>query len=170
MIRFKYDFANEEKEKDMGSFKQEKGITLVSLVITIILMLILAGISIFIGTGQMKTVNDSKLTTELEMVQHAVLEQYTKYKTTKDKVYLVGNKITIEEAKQIANELGITLASIPNTYDNKDYYRLDKASLTAIGIQESTDEYIINYISGEVMNITVKKTSSNKPLYIKANF
>lgn len=154
----------------MGSFKQEKGITLVSLIITVILMFILAGISISIGTGQMKTADDSRLTTELEMVQHAVLEQYTKYKTTKDKVYLVGNKITIEEAKQIATELGITLANIPNTYDNKDYYRLDKASLTAIGIQESTDEYIINYISGEVMNITVKKTSGNKPLYIKANF
>lgn len=153
----------------MNIFKQEKAITLVSLMITVILMLILAGVSITIGTGQMKTVNDSKLTSELEMVQHAILEQYTKYKTTKDKVYLVGNKITKEEANSAASEMGVTLANIPDTYKDKDYYRLDKASLTTMGIQEVSDEYIINYISGEVMNITVKKTSSNKPLYIIAN-
>lgn len=153
----------------MSIFKQEKAITLVSLMITVILLFILAGVSITIGTGQMKTVNDSKLTSELEMVQHAVLEQYIKYKTTKDKVYLVGNKITKEEASSAASEMGVTLTNIPDTYKDKDYYRLDKASLTAMGIQEVSNEYIINYISGEVMNITVKKTSRNKPLYAIAN-
>lgn len=153
----------------MNIFDKEKGITIVSLVITVILLFILAGISITIGTGQMKTVDDSRLTTELEMVQHAILEQYAKYKITKDNVYLVGNKISKEEANQSASELGITLVSIPDTYKDKDYYRLDKATLSHIGIQDSTDEYIVNYISGEVMNITVKKTSSNKPLYITAN-
>ena len=121
------------------------------------------------GIGEINSIKDSKLTTELEMVQHAVLEQYTKYKTTKDSVYLVGNKITKEEASNLANEMGITLANIPDTYLNKDYYKLDNVALESIGINNSQDEYVINYVSGEVMNITVKKLKNNSPLYTKAN-
>ena len=153
----------------MYSLKNDKGITTISLIITIMVIGILALVSVNMGVAGIKETNDAKLTAELEIVQHAVLEQYTKYKTTKDTVYLVGNKITDAEANEIANEIGVVLVDIPDTYSNQDYYRLDKASLTAIGIQDSTDEYIINYISGEVINITKKKTSENVPLYTKAN-
>lgn len=144
-----------------------KGVTIVSLTVIIIILLILASIGVNIGIKNIKSVQDSKLTAELQMVQHAILEQYSKYKTTKDVVYLVGNKITNEEVNKVANELGINLVQIPETYSNTEYYKLDKASLVAIGIQDSTDEYIINYITGEVMNIT-KKLSDNTPLYITA--
>lgn len=153
----------------MYRFKSSNGITMVSLVITIIVLAIITAVGINWGISGIKDVKDSKLTSELQIVQHAVLEQYTKYKTTRDTVYLVGNKVTNEEVTAIANELGITLVSIPDTYSNKDYYKLDKASLSAIGIEDSTDEYIINYISGEVINITQKKLSNNSPLYTKAN-
>lgn len=153
----------------MQVVNKEKGITIVALVITIVVLLILSAVSINMGIQGIQSVQDSKLTAELEMVQHAVLEQYTKYKTTKDSSYLVGNKITNVEANSFANEMGVNLVNIPNTYSNKDYYKLDKESLKDMGIKDSNDEYIINYISGEVMNITVKKTSNNNPLYTKAN-
>ena len=153
----------------MYVLKEEKGITIISLVITFILLLLISTIGVNMGIGEINSIKDSKLTTELEMVQHAVLEQYTKYKTTKDSVYLVGNKITKEEASNLANEMGITLANIPDTYLNKDYYKLDNVALESIGINNSQDEYVINYVSGEVMNITVKKLKNNSPLYTKAN-
>lgn len=153
----------------MHKLKNSKGITIISLAITVIVLLIISTIGISVGIDGIKSVNDSKLTSELQMVQHAVLEQYTKYKTTQDTVYLVGNKVTTEEVTNIAQELGITLVTIPDTYLNKDYYRLDKASLREIGIQDTNDEYIINYISGEVINITQKRLSNNNPLYTKAN-
>lgn len=153
----------------MRIFKEEKGITMVSLIVTVILLLILSTIGINMGISGINSIKDSKLNAELEMVQHAVLEQYTKYKTTRDSVYLVGNKITKEEVSNFANEMGVTLANIPDTYSNKDYYKLDKEALEAIGIKDSTDEYVINYVSGEVMNITVKKSNNNSPLYTKAN-
>ncbi len=153
----------------MSSFNKQNGITMVALVITVVILLILSSVGVNMGLRGINSVKDSKLTSELEMVQHAVLEQYTKYKMTKDTVYLVGNKITNEEAKAYAEELGATLVNIPDTYSNKDYYRLDKASLTSIGIKDATDEYIINYVTGEVMNITSKKLSNDNPLYTKAN-
>ena len=148
---------------------KQKGITLVSLVVTVIVLLILSSVGVNMGIRGINSSKDAKLMSELEIVQHAVLEQYSKYELTKDTVYLVGNKSTSDEVKKYADELGITLANIPENYVNKDYYRLDKASLVAIGIKNTNDEYIINYITGEVMNITVKKLSNNSPLYIKAN-
>lgn len=153
----------------MYKFKTQKGITLVSLVITIIILLIISSIGVNLGINGINNTKDSKLEAELNMVQHAILEQYTKYKTTRDVVYLVGNKMTEEQLNGITEELGITLVNIPNTYSNKEYYKLDKASLKEIGIQDTNDEYIINYISGEVINITKKRLSDNTPLYTKAN-
>ncbi len=153
----------------MRVFKEEKGITIVSLVITFILLLIISAVGVNMSINGINSAKDSKLNGELQMVQHAVLEQYTKYKTTRDSVYLVGTKITKEEASNFANEMGVTLANIPDTYSNKDYYKLDRVDLEAIGIKDSTDEYVINYVSGEVMNITVKKSNNNSPLYTKAN-
>ena len=101
----------------MMKFKSEKGITIISLIITIIVLTIIAGVVIYMGITGAKEVNDSKLNTELQMVQHAVLEQYAKYKTTRDNAYLIGDKLEQSQVTQIANELGIQLDS------NKDYYK-----------------------------------------------
>lgn len=153
----------------MNNMKKKDGITIVALVITIVVLLIMSGIGINIGMESMKSVQDSKLVSELEMVQHAILEQYIKYKTTKDESHLLGLKMEITAVKQIANEIGVNLVEIPETQNNSDYYRLDKASLIELGITKTNDEYIINYISGEVINITQKKTSKHIPLYVKSN-
>lgn len=153
----------------MRKINNKKGITMISLVITIVVLLILSGIGIGMGSSAIKTSQDSKLTSELMIVQHAVLEQYTKYKTTKDSSYLIGNKIEISKVQTIADEIGIELVNIPSSESNKEYYQLDKAALLDMGIENSEDEYIINYISGEVINITKKETSNHQPLYVKAN-
>ena len=152
----------------MNKLKNSKVITLSGLAITIIVLTILATVGATVVITNVREAKDAKLDTELEMVQHAILEQYVKFETTKDVVYLVGNKLEKSEVDQIAQELDITLVKIPNTYENKDYYKLDKASLKEIGIQNTDDEYIVNYISGEVINITSKK-NDNKPLYTKAD-
>lgn len=149
--------------------KSNKGITLIALVITMIILLILGGISFTVGNNMIEEAQDKKLVSELNMVQHAILEQYAKYKTTKDASYIVGNKMELAEVKNIANSIGIELGNIPDSYANKDYYKLDKLSLLKIGIENTEDEYIVNYISGEVINNTKKHTNDNKALYVRAN-
>lgn len=149
--------------------KSQKGITMVTLVVTLVVLVIISGIGINFGVDSIKTAKDNKLTSELMMVQHAILEQYTKYKTTKNVKYIVGNKLELQEVQTIAQDLQITLATIPENYSNKDYYQLDKASLLEIGIENTDDEYIVNYISGEVINLTKKVTSKGNVLYIRAN-
>lgn len=150
--------------------KSNKGITLITLVITMIILLILGGISLTVGNNMIEETQDKKLVSELNMVQHAILEQYAKYQTTKDTSYIkVGNRMELADVKDIARNIGIELVNIPDNYSNKDYYKLDKLSLLKMGIENTEDEYIVNYISGEVINNTKKHTNDNKALYVRAN-
>ena len=136
---------------------KNKGITLISLIVTIIILIIIAGISITINLNMIPSTKDSKYISELNMVQHAVFEQYTKYNLLKNDELLVGDKVDELQMSQIADELGITLVQIPQNYTTRDYYRLDKATLLDLGISNTEDEYIVNYTTGEVINITRKK-------------
>ena len=154
----------------MKEKKNQTGVTIVSLVITVIVLMIVAGIGVKVGTDQRPKTMDNTVVSELSMVQHAILEQYTKYKTTKNANYLVGNMVSGEELNSITSTLGVTLVTVPSSYSEKEraYYKLDKASLLEIGIKNTDDEYVVNYISGEVMNITKKATSEGNALYVRA--
>ena len=57
-----------KKEYKIGN---QKGVTLIVLVITIIVLIIIAGISIGTGISGMKQAKENKLLTELGMVNHA---------------------------------------------------------------------------------------------------
>lgn len=151
----------------MRKMKEKKGITLVTLVITVIIMLILTGITIYLGVDEIEQARERQLLTEVEMVSHAVYEAYVGYQKTKNETYLVGEIISKEVANILANEMGVILVSIPSDYAEveKAYYRLTPADLEKIGIQKSEDNYIVNYASGEVMNETQKMTQSGKALY-----
>ena len=153
----------------MKGINTQKGITLVALAVMIAVLSLISGVGLYLGKEAITQTKDSKLSAELNMVQHAVLEQYTKYKTTRDIDNLVGQKMDTEEVQTIASRIGVSIVNIPNTYSNADYYKLNKQSLEKIGITNSEDEYIVNYVSGEVINITLEKDNSNNPLYVKAN-
>lgn len=150
----------------MKNIKDSKGITLSILMVTIVILILISGIGIYGGTNLLKASKNSKLYTELNMVQNVVLQKYAEYKTTRDETNLLGIKMNKTEVESIANEIGITLVNIPSTYKNADYYKLDKQALEAIGIKKAEDEYIVNYVSGEVINITKKKNEDNQPLYV----
>ena len=67
---------NFEGERKM---KNEKGITLISLVITIIVLLILATISINAGTGTIRYSNYNKAKAEMQAMQDNVNSWYDEY-------------------------------------------------------------------------------------------
>ncbi len=150
----------------------KNGVTLVALAITLVIMAILSVVAINLGTDSIETSRDAKLVSELGIVQHAVLEQYAKYEATKDTSYLVGDKINKSIVKQIASQLEINLANIPASYANQDYYKLNNESLKKIGIKDADeyeDIYIVNYVSGEVINMSQLKTSIGSALYVRGS-
>lgn len=151
--------------------KKEEGITLVALVVTIIVLLILASVTI---TGAIKGVDESqenKLLSELGMIQHAIVERDTKYKLTKDSSTLVGTKVTTSQIDVSGLETGsITWKYTLNDGDDyKSYYRVNENDLKNLGLEVGTgsykDTYIVNYYTHEVYNESTKKTPNNKLLY-----
>ena len=78
--------------------RDNKGITLVALTITIVIILILSTIGMIAGRDSIKASKANKKIIELEMVHHAILERYTEYKITGDEDLLVGRVISYEDA------------------------------------------------------------------------
>lgn len=139
----------------------DKGITLLALVITIIVMLILSGIAIGGAIQGVDESRDQKLLSELKMVQHAILERYTKYTLTGDSELLVG------DAYSATDDLNTELKGEVELKDNSEnYYKVEPTDFSDLGITDINDTYIVNYKTGEVYNYSVKNTSNGTLLYV----
>lgn len=149
--------------------KENKGITLIALTITIIVTLILSSIVFTTVRKSNSTVKQARISTkiyELQQVQQVVIENYIKYKQTGNEEYLVGTKCSSQDVlNAYKEELGIEFKS---TYE--DYYILGSSdNLKKLGLENSEDYYIVNYKTGEVLNYTTKKTEDGNVLYINGN-
>jgi len=168
--------------------KIEKGITLVSLSITVIVLFILTGIGIGSSYEIIDQVKDDKLIGELGIVNQAITQQYSKAvalnqikigKSESQVIFFVGeriennnNGIDLPVKENISLENGVDEFYKKATEFNFDYqedfyYRLTPDDLDKIGVQNSLDTYIVNYKTGEVYNETRKVTkTSSKLLYL----
>ena len=159
----------------MKEAKDNKGISLIALIITITVMIIIAGVSMYNNTEDM-TKSDEQLTlSELEEVKHFVGENYLNYVQTNNDSFLVGTKISNSEAEQLAESIGVTLITIPNKFNKQKeaaYYRLNINELAQMGIDNAKSMYVVNYVTGEVINETILITSSGRVLYTysRSNF
>ena len=151
------------------NLRKNKGITMVALVITIIILLILAGISV---TGVIRGIdetNESTQISQLEMVQHALLERKTKADLTKEKETLPGTTANYTELQNLINEINtMSSANITLRGNKEDYKELSTADLKELGIEKETNTFIVNYKTGEVINKTQKVTKAGRALYTYA--
>lgn len=154
--------------------KNEKGITLSSLMITVVVMIILTGVGIGSVYTGINDFIDNRLEIELGIVRQAVIEQYQKAKAV--------NKleILISDDDIVQFWVGERLENIPESennvlkyesslnYQEDYYYRLNKENLDKLGLQDSKYTYIVNYKTGEVYNETKGKNSQGQVLYLPA--
>lgn len=145
--------------------RKNEGITLIVLVITIIILIIISGISITGTVKEQKQTQENAQIAELNIVQHAILERYTKSQLTKET--LPGTTIEKEQLQSIIEEIKAkTGEQITLKGNETDYKQLNKTDLKNLGITQEEDIYIVNYKTGEVLNKTQKITTSGKILYI----
>lgn len=115
------------------NLNREKGITLVALIITIVLMLILAGVGIDFGSDAITKAKLEDIKTDMISIKtkaKIIADQYS----IKEIDNLVGTQITDEEA----TKLGIT--------NNKNIRKWSKEDLTNQGLSTiDGDTYIVNY-------------------------
>jgi Tfp pilus assembly protein PilE len=154
--------------------KNNNGVTLMALTIIIIVLLIITSVATYSGLNTLKDAKENAKLSELGIIQQAVIENYTKYKLTKNNMYIRGDAVDYNEVNNLATEMNVKLL-ITSAYtiesDQKStsyYYRLEKNDLEEMDISQVEDSYIVNYETGEVLNETQKKTSTGKALYIYA--
>lgn len=144
----------------------EKGITLIALIVTIIVTIIIAGISIVGAKNNMGETKEDVATSELKIVANAVVQTKTKFDIAKSDYN--GNVINAEKYNELKNVLekeGMRLLS----EDANDYFLLTpEDGLKKIGITNTEDTYIVSFKTGEVFNYTKQKTSGGTVLYINA--
>ncbi len=157
------------------NMKNEKAITLIALVITIVALIILSSIVVNIGKNSIKESKEDAMLSELGMIQNAILQRKTKADLTKETY--PGQMITTAgiSLEEVIDEINENKASGEETIIRKDtnndhYYLLsnENGGLEDLGITNSEDAYIVNYETGEVINYTTKLTGTGKPLYIYA--
>lgn len=150
----------------MQKIKNEKGITMIALVITVIVLALLAGISLNKGMNSLKETADNIIQAELGIVQQAIISEYGKAKqlgyTTKSEIppNFAGTNIAITD---LPNNVNWKITEEP-TEKYKAYYELNKEDLEDLKIFDSEYTYIVNYYTGEVYN----KTLENEEIYIYA--
>lgn len=146
--------------------KNKNGITIVSLIITIVILLILASVTIYTGTGVMKQANFQTINTNMMLIQakaKTISEQakFNKdddgnidtniYKginiTDNDKMNEMANSKVIEKINKLINDNVIEDAS--------KCYLLSKEDLESMGLEkiDIDDGYIVNYETGEVIYV-----------------
>lgn len=142
--------------------KRNKGITTISLMVTIVILMILATITMYYGNSAMKEAKLQDLKTNMLLIQAAVKGDLEKYhfetsnlsdaneKEAQKSNYLKGTKLANpqnELKQEIFNEIK---EDYPQIDGNFDYYYLNTSDLMELGIKdvESSNEdghYIVAY-------------------------
>lgn len=127
--------------------KKNKGISLISLVVTIVVMLILAGVSIYYGTREnIDTAYVTDMYTELLNVSEAAQQRYLTNRMDATRYPYVGLALSDADPK-IVNNIAY----------GDNWYLLTPEQSLELNLENVSNEYIINYMTGEVVSI--------KPIY-----
>ena len=146
--------------------KRNKGITMISLMVTIVILMILATITMYYGNSAMKEAKLQDLKTNMLLIQASLKSGLEKYhfetsnlsdaneKEAQKSNYLKGTKLAdLQKIKQeIFDEIK---EDYPQIDGNFDYYSLNTSDLMELGIKdvESSNEdghYIVAYSMNSV--------------------
>ena len=144
--------------------KNEKGITMIVLVITVLLMVILAGATINYGVNSLNVTKLQNFSYELQQIQGKVDSIYEKIKLGDEEYIILGNEITDSEkaVETLKNVKGINYSNILDSQreeyyyqDNFSYYRyLTQRDLENIfDITSNPGDVIINFTTTEVISV-----------------
>lgn len=126
----------------MKNIKNNKGITLMALVITIIILIILASIGTYSGIQVVKSAQFTAFSTELKIMQTQVNKLYEEKKNGNDDVDALGKTIsssstTVQShATNAFNASGIT--------DTSNYKYFDTDTIKSLNIEGVEGEFLVN--------------------------
>lgn len=127
--------------------KNEKGITLISLVITIIVLIILASVTTYAGLNSIRTSKLTRFRQELELMQAQVNLLYEKYKD--EETITIGKDISQADSTKVENAFN----SLGSQVTQADYRYFDVDTLKDLGIEGIEEEYLVNIKTRDVISL-----------------
>lgn len=128
--------------------RKEKGITLIALTITIIILLILASVSTYSGVSTVKSSKLNKYKQGLEIMQSQVNLLYEKYSREIEG----GQEIEIGEELTNSEEENNAFTGANET-DKAGYRLFTKETLEELGIDGIEKEYLVNIAKRQVISL-----------------
>lgn len=143
--------------------KNNKGITLVSLVITIIILIIITSVTIYTGNNVIKQVTLQNVNTDMMLIKAKVKTIAEQAKFNKDNSNYKGTPLVqVFDNKKIDKLVDEEIVE-----DITKYYLLSKSDLDSMGLEkiDIADGYLVNYENEEV--IYVKGFKNGDKVYYK---
>lgn len=143
-------------------FKESKGVSLITLVITIVAMIIILSITISSSLEGVQEANITKIENEISNLKEAVNDRMANYERNAILYPIIGEKIgdsVFEYIRSIegleSQEISEIISGIAENYsaDNADYYRLvGRTEAEKLGVEsvDSTHFYVVDYFECEV--------------------
>ena len=126
----------------MKNIKNNKGITLMALVITIILLIILASIGTYSGIQVVKSAQFTAFSTELKIMQTQVNKLYEEKKNGNSDVNALGKTISSSSTTVQSNATKAFNAS--GIRDTSDYKYFDTDTIKSLNIEGVEGEFLVN--------------------------
>lgn len=125
----------------------EKGITMVTLVITVIVLIIITAIGVGTGSEIIKRADLQNINTNMMLIQAKVKTISEQAKFNKDTSNYKGTKVSEISGNEQIDKLPIT--------DKENCYLLSQTDLDSMGLEKITiDEgYVVNYNTNEIMYV-----------------
>ncbi len=128
--------------------KNQKGITLITLVITIVILIIITGVVTYNGLESVNTSQKTAFISELEMIQAKVNVIYEERKASSEKIEYynsIGQDISSLEDTRVNEALGQT---------SKDGFRFfNQEDLKKLDLDNINQEVLINYDTREIVSL-----------------
>lgn len=132
----------------------EKGISLIALVVTIIVMIILATIVIKVGNDGFTTAIDAQIANEIRDVESAAMKRFSDNAVSETAYPLLGEKIELETViTTICSNTEYTDADIRESLTKNISYvrKINSTDINGLGVKNATGNlYIVDYFSGKV--------------------
>lgn len=128
--------------------KNENGITIITLVVTIVIMLILAGVVTNSGMQSVKTAQKTAFISEMEMIQAKVNTIYEERKQNSENIEYynnIGRDISTVDNDKVTIALGDS--------DKTGFRYFSKSDLKQISLDNISQEVLINYDTREVVSL-----------------
>ena len=131
-----------------------KGVTLIALVITIIVLLILASVAIYSGMDIIQSSKLTAFTTEMKIMQTQVNDLYDKWKSGEINKDEIGKDLTYNTTVQNqANNVLIDELGLENNFSDLTGYRyFDQETIQGLGIDGVEQEFFVNIENREVIS------------------